>query len=211
MSKVKITGHASGSGTLTLSAPNTSSDRTITLPDATGTLLNSDGSGASLTGLTRSQMPTGSVLQVVQTVKTDTASHQGTSWSSAIMSASITPTDNSNKILVMYSAGMTCSEASYETYTSLWRDSTQIFLADADGSRGRSSGIVSRPDAYGGTTQSQQYLDSPATASSITYTFKVRSSGSSTIAYINRGVNDRDDANYDYRSASSLTLMEIGA
>jgi hypothetical protein len=39
MSKVKITGHASGSGTLTLSAPNTSSDRTITLPDATGTLL----------------------------------------------------------------------------------------------------------------------------------------------------------------------------
>jgi|21_taG_2_1085346.scaffolds.fasta_scaffold08863_3 hypothetical protein len=43
MSKVKITGHASGSGTLTLSAPNTSSDRTITLPDATCTLAdNSD-------------------------------------------------------------------------------------------------------------------------------------------------------------------------
>ena len=38
MSKVKITGHASGSGTLTLSAPNTSSDRTITLPDETGTV-----------------------------------------------------------------------------------------------------------------------------------------------------------------------------
>ena len=38
MSKVKITGHASGSGTLTLSAPNTSSDRTLTLPDATGTI-----------------------------------------------------------------------------------------------------------------------------------------------------------------------------
>ncbi len=51
MSKVKITGHASGSGTLTLSAPNTSSDRTITLPDATGTLLNSDGSAASLTSI----------------------------------------------------------------------------------------------------------------------------------------------------------------
>jgi len=39
MAKVKIQGHASGSGILTITAPNTSTDRTITLPDATGTLL----------------------------------------------------------------------------------------------------------------------------------------------------------------------------
>jgi hypothetical protein len=51
MAKVKITGHASGTGVLTVTAPNTSSDRTITLPDATGTLLNSDGDGSSLTGI----------------------------------------------------------------------------------------------------------------------------------------------------------------
>ena len=51
MAKVKITGHASGTGVLTVTAPNTSSDRTITLPDATGTLLNSDGDGSSLTGV----------------------------------------------------------------------------------------------------------------------------------------------------------------
>jgi hypothetical protein len=38
MAKVKITGHASGSGVITVTAPNTSTDRTITLPDATGTL-----------------------------------------------------------------------------------------------------------------------------------------------------------------------------
>ena len=38
MSKVKITGHASGSGTLTLTGPNTNSDRTITLPDSDVTL-----------------------------------------------------------------------------------------------------------------------------------------------------------------------------
>ena len=38
MAKVKITGHASGSGVLTVTAPNTSTDRTITLPDATDTL-----------------------------------------------------------------------------------------------------------------------------------------------------------------------------
>ena len=43
MAKVKITGHASGSGVVTVTAPNTSTDRTITLPDSTDTLaVNSD-------------------------------------------------------------------------------------------------------------------------------------------------------------------------
>ena len=46
MSKVKIQGHASGSGTLTLGAPNTDSDRTITLPDETATLSTFDPDGA---------------------------------------------------------------------------------------------------------------------------------------------------------------------
>ena len=40
MSKVAIQGNASGTGTLTISAPNTSTDRTLTLPDSTGTMLN---------------------------------------------------------------------------------------------------------------------------------------------------------------------------
>ena len=38
MAKVKIQGHASGTGILTVTAPNTSTDRTITLPDSTDTL-----------------------------------------------------------------------------------------------------------------------------------------------------------------------------
>jgi hypothetical protein len=41
MSKIKIQGNASGTGVLTVTAPNTSTDRTITLPDFTGTLLTS--------------------------------------------------------------------------------------------------------------------------------------------------------------------------
>ena len=48
MAKVKITGHASGTGILTVTAPNTSSDRTITLPDATGELLSV--AGGTMTG-----------------------------------------------------------------------------------------------------------------------------------------------------------------
>ena len=38
MAKVKITGHASGSGIVTITAPDTDVDRTLTLPDGTGTL-----------------------------------------------------------------------------------------------------------------------------------------------------------------------------
>ena len=38
MSLVKVSGNASGTGTLTIAAPNTNSDRTLTLPDVTATL-----------------------------------------------------------------------------------------------------------------------------------------------------------------------------
>ena len=38
MAKVKIQGNASGTGILTVTAPNTSTDRTITLPDSTATI-----------------------------------------------------------------------------------------------------------------------------------------------------------------------------
>ena len=48
MAKVKIQGNASGTGVLTVTAPNTSTDRTITLPDSTGTLATTDDNGSQL-------------------------------------------------------------------------------------------------------------------------------------------------------------------
>jgi len=68
MAKVKITGHASGTGVITVTAPNTSTDRTITLPDSTGTLLNSDGDGSSLTGISAGTTLTGSTNNTIPTV-----------------------------------------------------------------------------------------------------------------------------------------------
>jgi len=52
MSKVKIEGNASGTGTFTIAAPNSNSDRSITLPDEAGTVLTSasDLPAANLTG-----------------------------------------------------------------------------------------------------------------------------------------------------------------
>lgn len=42
MSKIALTPNASGTGTLTIAAPNTSTDRTLTLPDVTTTLVGTD-------------------------------------------------------------------------------------------------------------------------------------------------------------------------
>jgi len=67
MSDIKIQPSATGSATVTLTAPATGTARTVTLPDATGTLLNSDGSGANLTGL-----PNGSQLDHSGTTQVET-------------------------------------------------------------------------------------------------------------------------------------------
>ena len=39
MSQVKISGNASGTGVLTIAAPNTNTDRTLSLPDNTGSII----------------------------------------------------------------------------------------------------------------------------------------------------------------------------
>jgi hypothetical protein len=52
MSRITLAPNASGSGTLTVAAPNTNTDRTITLPDATGTV--------NISGLAN-EVPAGSV------------------------------------------------------------------------------------------------------------------------------------------------------
>ena len=42
MSKIRLTPNASGTGTVTLTVPSTSTDRTVTLPDNTGTVITTE-------------------------------------------------------------------------------------------------------------------------------------------------------------------------
>jgi len=51
MAKIKIEGNASGTGTLTISAPSTNTDRSLTLPDGAGEILLANGDGSNLTGI----------------------------------------------------------------------------------------------------------------------------------------------------------------
>jgi hypothetical protein len=45
MSRITLSGNASGTGNFTLASPNSNTDRTLTLPDATGTVVYADANG----------------------------------------------------------------------------------------------------------------------------------------------------------------------
>lgn len=169
-----------------------------------------------LTGsLPDANAPSGSVIQVVQTVKSDTSSitaNKGV-WSDVpSLSASITPLSANSKILV--TGQVLISSGGYPGYSSsrLLRGSTPIGIGDAAGSRAQVS-VNMLIDAAGGAgivACPFSFLDSPNTTSSTTYKIQVAqhiSSGSS-ITYINRTTNDTDDFPF-VRGVSIITLMEI--
>jgi hypothetical protein len=51
MTKIAIVPNAAGTGTFTIEAPNSNSNRTLVLPDAAGELLTTTGDGSALTNL----------------------------------------------------------------------------------------------------------------------------------------------------------------
>ena len=50
MSKIALAGNALGTGTLTIASPNTNTDRTLTLPDNSGTVLTTGSGGIPVNG-----------------------------------------------------------------------------------------------------------------------------------------------------------------
>tara|TARA_R110002012_G_scaffold191716_2_gene359455 strand:+ start:1524 stop:2453 length:930 start_codon:yes stop_codon:yes gene_type:complete len=77
MAKVKIQGHAQGTGIFTVTAPNSNTDRTITLPDADVTL-GTDATKLPLTGgtLTGDLTVTDSDMQLITKSAIGTAEHE---------------------------------------------------------------------------------------------------------------------------------------
>jgi len=151
----------------------------------------------------------GKVLQVVQTTKTDVFTTTNASYSDITgMSASITMTSASNKVLVMVQQQIVGGDAG--TGIKIVRGSTDIFLADAAGSRARHTmtGTYSGENTYsGGTACFICYLDTPGAG---THTYKVQCMTRANTIYINRTNRDSNDTNAS-RSTSSITLQEVSA
>ena len=160
--------------------------------------------------------PAGSILQVVQTVKTDTSSAAAQYDSPADLgiSCSITPSATSSKILVDCNLNIG-SQDFFGIYLNLLRGSTNILLADADGSRTRASKYIDNyansNDFYNCIDVNIKYLDSPSYSLEDTITYKIQSAAysASRTVYLNRNHNNRDSADYDGRGTSTITLMEI--
>jgi len=161
---------------------------------------------------------TGSILQVVSDTfsgtESTTVKASSGSFADSSLSASITPTSSSSKILIiaMVNVGGS-STADGNPILRLRRGTTSIAVGDSAGSRvlttnGRSSAGM---DTNTICMTTINWLDSPATTSATTYTvqFAVRGTGSQT-AYINRTHTDANTAEYQ-RTASCLTLIEVSA
>jgi len=188
-------------GSTGITTPGLSSTADVTLAGSGVELLNN--SGRVVVG------QTGSVIQVVQTVKTDTFSTSSSSFVDITgLSVSITPTSSSSKILVLFDIANSADNSNAAILTML-RNGSTIYGGDAAAGHpnGLSQNFVNGNYFLMRTTGC--YLDSPATTSAVTYKIQMLSSGGGSPVYVNRTSADRAATSYDARAASSITVMEI--
>ena len=156
----------------------------------------------------------GGIIQVKQTVKTDVSSFSSSNTNTFVdlsgLSVAITPSSNSNKILILFTVSTGTNQGTINIR--LVRGSTNIVIGDSSSSR--LSTTISRrsqssPYSLEVTPMSYTFLDSPATTSETTYKLQgtLGSSYNSTF-YINRSQSDTD-ADYGSRVTSTITAMEV--
>tara|TARA_Y100001973_G_C5170750_1_gene318890 strand:+ start:1097 stop:1588 length:492 start_codon:yes stop_codon:yes gene_type:complete len=151
-------------------------------------------------------LPAGSVLQVVQTVKTDTFATTSTSFVDITgVSVAITPSSTSNKILILVQLQNNATYT-YAKFFNLLRGSTSILVADDASNNQTESSVYSRDEAFGEVTP-LTFLDSPSATSEQTYKMQgsVQSGGQLTINYTQSNLNQA----YIGRGTSTITAMEI--
>jgi hypothetical protein len=163
---------------------------------------------------------TGSILQVVHTQLTTsfsgTSTQTGTGYYIDVtgLSATITPTSSSNRILILTNMyiGNTTSGQGYQQHFRIKRNGTAIILGAGEGGRPTSTGRI---NMYNFSTYSMMqfsgvHYDSPSSTSALTYQIALGGYSGSPIVYLNRSETWQAGAdNYDSTPVSTLTLMEV--
>ncbi len=154
----------------------------------------------------------GGIIQVVSTTKTDTFSSSTVNSFVDItgLSATITPTATSSKILILYDTQMSGGEL---FFIQLVRGSTAIKVGDSDsGNRIECTvgGFKQEQNEDKVAPVSGHFLDSPNTTSAITYKMQGRVYNSGNSFSVNKSNADAN-AIYAGRGASTITLMEVSA
>jgi len=144
-------------------------------------------------------IPTGKVLQVVQAITTTTVTHVSDGGQvDTGLTASITPSATSSKILVLISQNNKMERGgavllNYELR--LFRDSTEIEYWDSICAE-----EVQNDGSFYGSNHAYHYQDSPSSTSSITY----KTTGKIVSVAGGRTVRFQDSS-----APSTMTLMEI--
>ena len=148
----------------------------------------------------------GKILQVLQTVKTDSFSTSSTSFTDITgMSISITPSASNSKIMIFTSFQCSGNASNTARRFLLLRGSTAIALPSSQGSQYGS--FVSQP--YPGNDSNNvafHFLDSPSSTNAVTYKLQMCKSNSGSTVMIGNRMNDGSQ-----ETPSMLTAMEVGA
>ena len=158
----------------------------------------------------------GRIVQVVQTVKTDTYSTQSSTYGDITgLNTSITVASG-NKVLV-YAELWIGDKGSYSSWVRLRRvnpngSDTAPFLGDAAGSRTRAStGGYTDQNSYAQKMCSFMYLDTPSDYSAAqSYRMQMMSGYNGYTCYVNMDYQDSDAVSRG-RAASTVTLFEVAA
>lgn len=155
--------------------------------------------------ITDANLPTGSVLQVVSATSTTNVGIASTSLTDVTnLTASITPTSATSKILVLISANYNLRRSTNDFISGnfgIFRGATQIWTGERTAIM--KVGTSGAGDAIIGSQATLVTLDSPATTSSTTY--KLQASVSTTANSGTIIFNDFSGST----SSSTVTLMEI--
>ena len=153
----------------------------------------------------------GGIVQVVSVVKSDTTSISASSGSFndiSGLSATITPTSSSSKILVLFNVNAGFASG-YRGSFRLVRGSTAINIGDASSSVQRMTFSSIETKNTSATEQvSSNFLDSPSTTSSVTYKVQLEAEGGTH--FINRAKANGQGSTY-HNGTSNITLMEVSA
>jgi hypothetical protein len=159
--------------------------------------------------------PLGSVIQVVQAIKTDTFTASSSTFVNITgMSATITPSSTTSKILVAISVAQTSNNQNFSTAFRITRNGSAIGVGNAAGSRLQSNfqgTTVGSGDHL--NTYAYSYLDSPASTSALTYQLQFAMEGGiqGAVNIISNGDSDQANDPKRARPSSTVILMEIAA
>ena len=167
------------------------------------------GTGAGVDAAWEAAAAGGKVLQVVQDVKTDTASTTSSSWVATIDIAATLTVSSGSKVLIICDLMLGTKTTSAWVGINIYRGATaNIYVGDAASSRIQVSSQFRGQYQDIGTTGGT-FLDGSPGTGSVTYTL-YWSCQSGHGGYLNRDHTSTDNNSF-VRAASSLTLMEIGA